>query len=108
VEDGAQTGTLSMMFLAAIALLIPIIGFIMMLSHAKAGETRQEQRWRKSHGLVYWVLLPGIAGILLLLGYAGMLPDLFSIVGVIILSLSAMLSYLMQKRHESQTARRGF
>jgi len=93
------------MVLAATALLIPIVGFIMMLSHARAGETRQEQRWRKGHGLVWWVLLPGIAGGLLLLGYAGMLPSLFSVIGILLLSGSATMSYVLQRRHEASLRR---
>jgi peptidoglycan/LPS O-acetylase OafA/YrhL len=88
------------MVLAAFALLIPVVGFIMMLSHAKAGDSRQEQRWRKGHGLLFWVLLPGIAGLMLLAGFAEILPRIFSILGIIILALGATLSYTIQKRHE--------
>lgn len=105
MEDGVQTWTMSTMMLAAIALLIPVVGFVLMLSHAKAGETRQEQRWRKSHGLIFWVLLPGMAGVLLLMGFAGMLPKIFSIVGIIILALGATFSYSIQKRHEASRSR---
>lgn len=108
MEDGAQTGTLSTMLLAALALLIPIVGFIMMISHARAGETRQEQRWRKSHGLLFWVMLPGFAGALLLLGNAGLLPGIFSVLGIIILALSATMSYTIQKRHEASLERQRF
>ena len=106
MEDGAQTGQLSTMVLAAIALLIPIVGFIMMLSHARAGETRQEQRWRKSHGLLYWVLGPGIGGVLMLMGFSEILPKIFSVVGIIVLAMSATLSFVLQRRHEAQTGTR--
>jgi hypothetical protein len=93
------------MFLAAIALLIPVVGFIMTISHARAGETRQEQRWRKSHGVMFWVLLPGVAGVLLLMGTTDMLPRIFSVVGIILLGLSATLSYTLQKQHERASQR---
>ena len=91
------------MVLAAIALLIPIVGFIMTISHARAGDTRGEQRWRKSHGLLFWVLLPGISGGLLLLGFVELLPRLFTIIGIILLAIGAGLSFLLQKRHEQST-----
>ena len=105
MEDGAQTWTMSTMALAVIALLIPVVGFIMTISHARAGETRQEQRWRKSHGVLFWVFLPGAAGLLMLMGFAGMLPNIFTLIGIIVLSLGASLSYVIQKRHEAAAER---
>lgn len=95
-----QTGALSTMVLAGIALLIPVIGFVMTISHARAGDTRYEQRWRKSHGLMFWVLIPAMSGGLMLLGAMGLGPKIFSMVGLILLSLSATISYMLQKRHE--------
>ena len=50
----------------------------MMISHARKGTTRNEQRWRKSHGLLFWVLLPGVAGLLTVLGMIKVLPRSFS------------------------------
>jgi hypothetical protein len=102
VEDGAQPFGLSTMFLAAIALLIPVIGFIMTISHARAGDTRQEQRWRKGHGLLFWVLIPGIAGVMLLLGFIEMLPRIYSVIGIIVLAIGAAASFALQKKHERE------
>ena len=101
VEEEIQSGSLSTIVLAVIALLIPVIGFIMTLSHARAGETRHEQRWRKSHGVLYWVLIPALSGALMLGGYSGIMPRIYSVIGLIILSASATLSYVMQKKRES-------
>lgn len=89
------------MVLAAITLLIPIVGFVMTLSHARAGETRSEQRWRKRHGLLFWVLLPGAAGAMVLMGFAEILPKIFSIIGIVLLALGATLSHTMTRRHET-------
>jgi hypothetical protein len=102
VEETVGNGSLSTYVLAAIALLIPVVGFIMTLSHARAGDSRHEQRWRKSHGLAFWVLIPGVAGVILLMGFSAMLPRQFTIVGILLLALGAGLSFVMKKRHEDR------
>lgn len=88
--------------LLAIAGLIPVIGYIMTLSHARKGDSRREQRWRKSHGVLYWVFLPGMAGILTVFGTIDVLPRMFGIVGIIMLSLTTFLSWWLQRRYEEQ------
>ena len=100
MEEEIQSGSWSTIGLAVIALLIPVVGFIVMLSHARAGDTRQEQRWRKSHGLVYWVVLPAISGAMMLGGFSGVLPNLYTVIGLIVLSASATISYAQTKRRE--------
>lgn len=86
--------------LLAIAGLIPVIGFIMTISHARKADTYDDQRWRKSHGLIFWVLLPGIAGLMTVLGTIEAIPRLFGVVGIIMLSLTTFLSWWLQRRRE--------
>jgi uncharacterized membrane protein len=88
--------------LLVIIILIPVIGFVMTLSHAKKGETRQEQRWRKSHGLLFWVLIPGIDGALILLSITGILPQIMALVGILSLGLTTFLSWSIQKKREEK------
>jgi hypothetical protein len=88
--------------LIAIALLIPVTGFIMMLSHARKAPTRNEQRWRKSHGLLFWVMIPGVAGMLTVLGMMKILPRTFSTMGIALLALSTFLSWNIQKKREER------
>jgi hypothetical protein len=95
--------SISQIGLFVIALLIPIVGFIMTITHARKGESRQEQRWRKSHGLIFWVFLPFLAGLFTLLGMLESLPKLFGIIGIIILGLSTFLSWSIQKKREERT-----
>lgn len=90
---------LSKLGLLVIALLIPIAGFIMTLSYARKGESRAEQRWRKRHGLRFWVLVPGAAGTMTLLGALHVLPDLFGLLGIIVLGGATLLSWQIQQKH---------
>ncbi len=93
---------LSELGLLVIAILIPVIGFVMTISHARKGDTRTEQRWRKRHGLLFWVLMPGFAGSLTLLGYVGVLPRLASLFGILLLSGSTYASWWMQQNRKEQ------
>lgn len=88
--------------LLVIAILIPMVGFIMTIGHAKKGETRQEQRWRKSHGLLFWSLAPGVAGLITVLGFLEILPNIFTLLGIIILGFSTFLSWSLQRKHEEE------
>jgi hypothetical protein len=88
--------------LIAIALLIPVTGFIMMISHARKAPSRNEQRWRKGHGLLFWVLIPGVAGLLTVLGMIKILPRSFSMMGIGMLALSTFLSWNIQKKREER------
>lgn len=99
--------SISQIGLFVIALLIPITGFIMTITHARKGESRQEQRWRKSHGLLFWVFLPFVAGVLTLFGMIGLLPKVFTILGIIILALSTFRSWSIQKKREEDHELRG-
>ncbi|MBS1912037.1 MAG: hypothetical protein JST22_08635 [Bacteroidetes bacterium] len=92
---------LSRLGLLVIALLIPIVGFVMTLSYARKGESRAEQRWRKRHGLLFWALLPGVAGTMTLLGAVHILPDIFGLIGIIVLGGATLFSWqVQQKRRE--------
>ena len=91
---------LSLIVLLALALVIPIVGFAMAISHARKGDTAREQRWRKRHGLVFWSLIPGIAGFITVLGVAQVLPSIFSLAGIVVLALSTSLSMYLQKKQE--------
>ena len=102
MEEEIRNGSLSTIVLAVIALLIPVLGFVMTLSHARAGDSRREQRWRKSHGLVYWVMIPAVAGAMLLGGFSGLMPKIYSVLALIVLSLSATVSFALQKRRERE------
>lgn len=88
--------------LLGIAGLIPVVGFIMTISHARKGFSRREQRWRKSHGLIFWTLLPGIAGTMTLLGTIALLPKVFSMIGILILGISTFASWSIQQKHVEQ------
>jgi|GEM_PF-2056861 len=88
--------------LLAIAALIPVVGFVMTLSHARKGNLRREQRWRKNHGILFWVFLPGIAGMLTVLGTIELLPRVFAVIGIIMLSLTTFASWWLQRRHEER------
>lgn len=94
--------TLSQIGLMVIVALIPIAGFVMTISHARKGETRREQRRRKSHGLLFWVMLPTMAGVLTVAGYTGTLPSIFGLIGVISLAGTTFLSWSIQQRHEER------
>jgi len=85
--------------LLGIAILIPVIGFIMTISHARKGFSRREQRWRKSHGLLYWTILPGIAGLMTVLGTIEIAPKIFRLVGILALGLSTFMSWSIQQKH---------
>lgn len=93
---------LSELGLLAIAVLIPVIGFIMTIMHARKGVSIAEQRWRKKHGLMFWVLIPTIAGMMTLFGHLDVLPRLFSLIGIMLLGASTLLSWSMQQRHEEE------
>jgi uncharacterized membrane protein len=86
--------------LIVIALLIPVVGFVMTISHAKKGDTSREQRWRKSHGLLFWVLIPALIGIVIMLSAAEVLPQLFALIGIVTLGLTTFLSWSIQKKRE--------
>ncbi|MEO5930494.1 MAG: hypothetical protein ABIR47_11225 [Candidatus Kapaibacterium sp.] len=91
---------LSQIFLVAIVFLIPVIGFIMTISHARKGFSRQEQRWRKRHGLLFWVLIPSLSGLITILGHIGVLPNVFGLIGIIMLSTAVLLSRQIQQNHK--------
>lgn len=95
--------TTSQLGLIAIAFLIPVLGFILTLTHARKGEGRSEQRWRKRHGLFFWVLIPFVAGIASVMAVLEMLPAIFTIVGVAILGLTTFLSWSVQTRHDEES-----
>lgn len=97
----SQTGLL------AIAVLIPALGFIMTLTHARKAETRTEQRWRKRHGLLFWVLIPFIAGAVSAAAILEMIPPIFTIIGVAILGLATFLSWSFQTRHDEKMSSAG-
>ena len=103
METEGLTFNASTIGLIVIALLIPVVGFVMTISHAKKGDTRQEQRWRKSHGLLFWVLIPGLAGLLTLLSMADILPQIFSLIAILGLGLTTFLSWSMQKKREENS-----
>ncbi len=88
--------------LMAVAFLIPVTGFILMLNHARDADSLEESRWRKSHGIVYWVLIPGIIGFVIILSLIGVLPRLFALLGIIALALSTTLSMSLQKKREKE------
>ena len=88
-------------FLLLIVVLIPIVGFIMTINHARAGLTARDQRWRKSHGVLFWVVLPGFLGALIVFGMIGIRPRIFSLVGTILLAVSTSLSLMIQKKRDS-------
>ena len=88
--------------LLGIAGLIPVVGFIMTITHARKGFSRREQRWRKSHGLIFWALLPGIAGAMTILGTIGLMPRVFSMIGILMLGISTFASWSIQQKHVEQ------
>jgi hypothetical protein len=88
--------------LIALAFLIPVTGFIMMISHARKADTRQEQRWRKSHGLLFWVFIPGVAGLLTVLGMTRTLPRMYSFIGIGLLAGATFMSWSIQKKREER------
>ena len=88
--------------LLGIAGLIPVVGFIMTITHARKGFSRREQRWRKSHGLIFWALLPGIAGAMTILGTIGLMPRGFSMIGILMLGISTFASWSIQQKHVEQ------
>jgi Kef-type K+ transport system membrane component KefB len=90
--------SLSNLFLVAIVFLMPVAGFILTIGHARKAVTRREQRWRKSHGLLFWVLLPGLAGMLTLLGMFHILPQSFALIGIVLLAGSTFLSWSLQNK----------
>lgn len=90
------------LLLLVIACLIPLIGFIMTLSHARKGNSRREQRWRKSHGLIFWALIPGLTGLLTVLGTIEILPRITGMIGIILLAGSTFLSWWVQRRHNER------
>lgn len=91
------------LLLVAIVAMIPILGFIMTISHARKADSIREQRWRKSHGVLYWTLLPGLFGMIILLSIADVLPRLFSFVGILLLGVTTSISFLMQRRREGES-----
>jgi hypothetical protein len=88
------------LLLVTIVAMIPIIGFIMTISHARKADTIREQRWRKGHGVLYWTLLPGLFGAIILLSVVDVLPRLFSFVGILLLGVTTSISFLMQRKRE--------
>lgn len=96
--------TNSQIGLIAIAVLIPIVGFILTLTNARKGESRAEQRWRKRHGLLFWVIIPFIAGVVSTAAMLEMIPSIFTIIGVAILGLTTFLSWSLQTRHDEKSS----
>lgn len=91
---------MSQIGLIVITALIPLVGFAMTIIQSRKGTSRREQRWRKRHGLLFWVLLPTIFGMMTLLGYLRILPDLYGLIGVIALGGTTFLSWSINERHE--------
>ena len=99
--------TISHIGLIVVALLIPVAGFVLMIMHARKGDTRAEHRWRKRHGLLFWVLLPGLAGVVTAAGVLELLPQIFAIVGVALLGTTTFISWSLQTRHDERLERGG-
>jgi hypothetical protein len=93
----------NLLILLVIAGLIPVAGFILTITHARGGQTRADQRWRKKHGLLFWVLIPGIAGLAMMLGFIEVWPRIASVLGILGLASTTSLSFYLQKRHEERT-----
>jgi hypothetical protein len=88
------------LLLVAIVFLIPVMGFVLTLGYARKAHGSIEQRWRKNHGLLFWVLIPGAAGVLTVLGMTDILPRIFSLIGIGALGASTFTSWNMQKKRE--------
>lgn len=85
--------------LAVLAILMPVVGFIMTILYARKGDSRMEQRFRKRHGMLYWVLIPMVTSTVTLLGATRILPRVFAAIGIIILAGTTLLSRSqLQKR----------
>ncbi len=76
----------------------------MTLTNARKGDSRAEQRWRKRHGLLYWVVVPFVAGVVSTAAMMEMIPSIFTIVGVAILGLTTFLSWSIQTRHDEKSS----
>lgn len=92
--------TASQYFLLGIVLLIPVVGFISTISHARKADSAREQRWRKSHGLLYWTILPAIFGILTFLSATGIAPKIFGLFAIVLFAGTTFLSWVQQRKRE--------
>ncbi len=92
--------TTSLYFLIGIVIVIPIIGFLSTISYARKADTAPEQRWRKGHGVFFWVMIPGALGLITILSATGMLPKVFSLISVIILACTTLISWSLQRKRE--------
>lgn len=82
--------------------MLPFIGFILMLGFARQGTTLAERRWRKRHGLLFWVLIPAILGTAIVLGILEFLPDLSIKISVLLLGINTVTGMALQRRHEDK------
>lgn len=73
-----------------------------MLGFARKGTTLTERRWRKRHGLLFWVLIPAILGITIVLGILTYLPDIVIKISVLLLGISTATGMALQQRHEEK------
>lgn len=85
----------SKLSMIVIAAAIPAIGFIMTIRHARGADSLSDARWRKRHGMLFWVAIPAVAGGLTVLGLLEMAPSIASIVGVVLLLASATISMVL-------------
>ncbi len=90
----------STLLLLALVVAIPVAGFVLTISHARTAGSIRESRWRKRHGVVFWTFLPGLAGLITVLGIGHVLPDLFTLLGILLLAFCATLSLLVRRKHE--------
>ncbi|MBX7215776.1 MAG: hypothetical protein K1X90_02325 [Candidatus Kapabacteria bacterium] len=88
--------------LLCIAAVLPVLGFILMLGFARKGETLPERRWRKRHGLLFWVLIPALLGAGIVLGILEFLPDLSTKLSVLLLGVTTATGMALQRRHEEK------
>ena len=90
------------MILLGIAAVLPVVGFILMLGFARKGETLSERRWRKRHGLLFWVLIPALLGAGIVLGILEFLPDLSTKLSVLLLGVTTATGIALPRRHEEK------
>ncbi|MCC7438754.1 MAG: GlsB/YeaQ/YmgE family stress response membrane protein [Armatimonadetes bacterium] len=88
--------------LCCIAVLLPFVGLALMLGFARKGTTLPERRWRKRHGLLFWVLIPAVLGAVILLGIVRFLPDLSIKISVLLLGATTATGMALQRRHEEK------
>lgn len=92
--------TLSQIVLVGIVILIPVIGFASTISYARKADTAREQRWRKGHGVLYWVVFPTAFGLITLMSAVELLPKVFSLIAILLLAGSTFLSWTQARKRE--------